>query len=137
MKLTIGIPTYNRPDNVLKTISELLSVPNSHKLNFLIVDNGSDINITHYFHGKLPSLTNLSIKRFETNLGFYESFYRLFDECETEYLMTLSENPSKFIFPIVSDSVVGGVGGISGVSATIPEYSISFTKLRLSIFPDT
>jgi glycosyltransferase involved in cell wall biosynthesis len=91
MKLTIGIPTYNRPDTVLKTISKLISPTNSNQLNFLIIDNGSDTNIANYFHDKLPSLTNLSIKRFNTNLGFYESFYRLFDECETEYLMTLSD----------------------------------------------
>jgi len=91
MILTIGIPTYNRPDTVLKTISKLLSPTNSTELNFLIVDNGSDTNIAEYLHDKLPPLTNLSIKRFDTNLGFYESFYRLFDECETEYLMTLSD----------------------------------------------
>jgi glycosyltransferase involved in cell wall biosynthesis len=91
MKLTIAIPTYNRPDTVLETILKLLSFPNSSKVNILVIDNGSDINIAEYFKDKLPELSNLSIKRFDTNEGFHESFYRLFDECKTEYLMSLSD----------------------------------------------
>ena len=91
MKLTIAIPTYNRPDTVLKTVLKLLSFPNSNRVNILIIDNGSDVNIVDFFQDKLPKLSNLSIKRFETNAGFHESFYRLFDECETEYLMSLSD----------------------------------------------
>jgi glycosyltransferase involved in cell wall biosynthesis len=91
MKLTIAIPTYNRPETVLNTVLKLLRFSNSSQVKLLVVDNGSEVNIAQYFKNKLPDNSNLSVKRFDTNDGFYESFYRLFDECETEYMMTLSD----------------------------------------------
>jgi len=91
MKLTIAIPTYNRPSIIFETISKLISFPNSNDIEILVVDNGSDIDIVQYLKNKLRLVPNLSIKRFETNQGFHESFYRLFEACETEYLMVLSD----------------------------------------------
>jgi glycosyltransferase involved in cell wall biosynthesis len=91
MQLTIAIPTFNRPENVLKTVFKLLSFTESSQVKLLVIDNRSDVNIAQYLYNKLPNTVNLSVKRFDTNCGFYESFYRLFDECETEYMMTLSD----------------------------------------------
>jgi glycosyltransferase involved in cell wall biosynthesis len=91
MKLTIAIPTYNRPEIVLNTVSKLLSFPNSSQVKLLVVDNGSEVNINQYFKNILQENSNLTVKRFETNDGFYESFFRLFDHCETEFMMTLSD----------------------------------------------
>lgn len=91
MKLTIAIPTYNRPELVLKNVSKLLSFANSSQVKFLVVDNGSKVNITKYFNNLLQENSNLRVKRFQTNKGFYESFFRLFDHCETEFIMTLSD----------------------------------------------
>lgn len=91
MRLTIAIPTFNRPDTLLDTLSKLLSFPNSHEVDLLVVDNGSDVDIELFINNKLRNISNLSIIRFDTNEGFHESFYRLFEVCSSDFMMVLSD----------------------------------------------
>lgn len=96
--LTIGIPTYNRPNalaKVIKNLENLYSIYSTfsvlivddssleiHKLkNAEIIktyDNNKSFNIDYYPNSK--------------NLGFARSFIKILKHCKTDYLMLLADD---------------------------------------------
>jgi glycosyltransferase involved in cell wall biosynthesis len=101
--LTIGIPTYNRRDNVAERILELFSCGLPSEVKILVIDNAStdgtqshlkkilqDISESYPKESLLIS-SRIRILKNNFNLGYAGNFFRLFKECETEYLLIDSD----------------------------------------------
>jgi glycosyltransferase involved in cell wall biosynthesis len=91
MLLSIGIPSYNRAENVWSLLHELLAEPDSELVEiFVIDDGGSDGTYAKLAEDAIAS--RVRILRNDANLGFARTFARLFAECRTEYLMLMSDD---------------------------------------------
>ena len=88
--LTIGIPTHNRVTGVTQHAKKLIAESVHDVAEVLIIDNAST-------DGTFESLreicdgTSIRVLRNDRNLGYRGNFLRLFEECETEYLMVTSD----------------------------------------------
>jgi glycosyltransferase involved in cell wall biosynthesis len=90
--LTIGIPTYNRPDQLLETVLRLL--PDlSREVSLLIVDNASDIPVSKVL-APIVRLDSSAIRivRNKWNIGGPANVLRVIELCETDYLWILSDD---------------------------------------------
>jgi len=65
-KLTVCIPTYNRPKHIRKQVTDVLNQLNS-SVSLLVLDNHSDIPVASLFSEK--ELSRFTIKRHSCNLG--------------------------------------------------------------------
>ncbi|MDN3582819.1 glycosyltransferase family 2 protein [Mucilaginibacter flavus] len=93
MKLTIAIPTYNRPDKVLNTVKTLLSLINDETC-ILVLDNCSDVVIKDYIYENVdvPNTGQLRVQRNFINLGADGNFMRCFEYCKTPYIWILADD---------------------------------------------
>ena len=92
--LTIGIPTFNRSDVLIKNIDYILSLDILEKIELLVIDNDSDDGTFDTLNLKYKSKFNF-IKN-EINIGFSKNTVKLFSLCKTKYLMWLPDED--FIF---------------------------------------
>ena len=94
--LTIGIPTFNRKEIVKKNILNILSDSFlfDKDINLIVSDNGStdgtfdalfDIQKQYKFDKKIKIIRN------EKNLGFTKNIFKLFEGCDTKYLLLTSD----------------------------------------------
>ena len=92
MLLTIGIPTYNRADDVLHTLRDVLAHADSELVDIVVIDDGSSDGT----YGRLtedPEIARrVRVLRNAANLGYARTFARLFDECQTDYLMLMADD---------------------------------------------
>ena len=89
--LTVAIPTFNRINAAQKTLKSLSPIFNQSQVKILVIDNGSTDGTHLTLKESFPGIRNLEILRFEDNLGFFESFLRLFENADSDYLLLLSE----------------------------------------------
>ena len=95
MKLSICIPTYNRPqhlENCLESI--LISQKNSKKKSIFevcISDNGSKHNIAKIVR-KYSKKLNIKFHRFNKNLGITQNFLKVVDMAEGEFVWTIGND---------------------------------------------
>jgi glycosyltransferase involved in cell wall biosynthesis len=89
--LTVAIPTFNRIDAAQKTLKSLSPIFNQPQVKILVIDNGSTDGTYPTLQESFPSVHNLESLRFEDNLGFFESFLRLFENANSDYLLLLSD----------------------------------------------
>ena len=87
--LTIGIPTFNRSDVLIKNIEFILSIDILERVELLVIDNNSDDGtfdkLNSRYKGKFTFVKN------ETNIGFSRNTIKLFNICKTKYLMWLPD----------------------------------------------
>ena len=91
--LTLGIPNYNRKDAICANIKEMLDEGIHEKLNILIIDDASPDGA---YDALLETCAGTSIKviKNDNNLGYAGNCFRLFEECDTEYIVINSnEDP--------------------------------------------
>ncbi len=99
--VTIGIPTYNRPKELLNLINGIVN----NSLIFdgckvLIVDDG----VNDEANARIKELQNIygvdkiQYSRNKVNLGYPLNFVKLFDECDTEYMLIVGDDNE--IFPL-------------------------------------
>jgi len=90
--LTVSIPTYNRNEELLFTLSKLLPQVKDEKI--IIIDNESDIPVKDSLTPLLNLYPDLDVKiyRNRTNLGICGNFLRCFEYCETEWMWLLSDD---------------------------------------------
>ena len=87
--LTIGIPTYNRPEEIKKQVRLLL--PQLDECVHLVVyDNCSDTPIKSYFTDN--ELSKFTLIRNKVNVGGDANIARCFENCTTKWLWTLSDD---------------------------------------------
>jgi glycosyltransferase involved in cell wall biosynthesis len=106
--LTIAIPTYNRPQQLTKTIALLLPQLN-HNCFLRVIDNHSDIPVETYVN---PVLKDLDIKNYEiirnnVNIGADSNIIRCFEYCETRWLWTLGDDDE--IVPNAVDIILNDI----------------------------
>jgi glycosyltransferase involved in cell wall biosynthesis len=95
--LTVGVPTFNRKSSVCSRLQELLLFKCFCEFNILIIDNCSDdgtyedlkliiSNSNH--HNRVKILKNTE------NIGYANNLIKLFDFCETSFLVVDSDEDS-------------------------------------------
>ena len=102
MKLSICIPTYNRPKYLENCINSILIARKKEKIDFevCVSDNGSKHNISKIikkFKGKL----NIRFHRFKRNMGISVNFLKVIKMAKGEYIWLLGSDdmvtPDAFI----------------------------------------
>ena len=90
--LTIGIPTYNRPDKLEKCLNSVLKQA-THDIEILVSDN-SDSNDSKELVSRLNTKFNYKIKyiKNEFNIGLDRNFYNLVKCASGKYLQWLSDD---------------------------------------------
>jgi hypothetical protein len=88
--LTIAIPTFNRVGIITQHVNYLISESVHELVEILIIDNGSPDG-TYDRLREISNGTPIRVLRNPENIGFNSSFYRLFHECNTEYLIIMSD----------------------------------------------
>ena len=93
MLLTIGIPSFNRPEAALESTKKNLHARESNDFFILLVNNGSklDYQIDEIWQNQQ---TKFQYIKFSDNLGFGKNFIRLIEHCETKYLLFMSDEDS-------------------------------------------
>jgi glycosyltransferase involved in cell wall biosynthesis len=87
--LTIGIPTFNRSDVLIKNIDYILSLNILDRIELLVIDNNSDDDTYSLLFSKYKN--KFTFIKNETNIGFSKNTIKLFSMCKTKYLLWLSD----------------------------------------------
>jgi len=87
--LTIGIPTFNRSDALIKNIDFILSLDILERIELLVIDNDSDDGTFDTLNSRYKN--KFTFIKNETNIGFSKNTIKLFNYCKTKYLMWLSD----------------------------------------------
>lgn len=88
-KLTIGIPTYNRNDILLKTVQRI-SQQLKDNVELLIIDNNSNIPVSETL--RQIKKENIRIIKNKTNIGGNANVLRCAEEAKGEYLWCLGDD---------------------------------------------
>lgn len=109
MKLTIGIPTYNRNVELINLIKSLQPQLNDN-IKVIIIDNCSTIPIKQSIEEAGVILTsNFSILENHVNIGGNANILRCFEYCETEWLWVIGDDdiPSPVAIKIILEKIEG------------------------------
>lgn len=90
--LTIGIPTYNRGDDVRKTVVDILAHADSELVDIVVIDDGGTDGTYEKLAGDPEIARRVKVLRNAENLGYAGTFARMFRECETDYLMLTADD---------------------------------------------
>ena len=100
--LTLGIPTFNRSNILIKCLDNIIRLNILDKINILIIDNNSDDNtfnlITKKYNNKFDIYKN------NENIGFSKNTIKLFEYCKTKYLLWMSDED--FLISANLDSLI-------------------------------
>lgn len=97
MKLTIGIPTYNRANRIVETLDSIqcqIDSELSGKIEILIADNCSldDTKTIIEQYRKNHALINVKYVRHKNNIGFDKNVDSLFHHATGDYVWTLADD---------------------------------------------
>jgi glycosyltransferase involved in cell wall biosynthesis len=87
--LTICIPTFNRPEEIKKQVYLLLPQLDE-RVHLVVYDNCSDTPLNSYFTEN--ELSKFTLIRNKVNVGADANIARCFENCETKWLWTLSDD---------------------------------------------
>lgn len=90
--LTIGIPTYNRAQDVLSTLHGLLAHADSALVDVVVIDDGGSDGTYDLLRDDPVVASRVRVLENSVNLGYARTFARLFRECDTEYLMLMADD---------------------------------------------
>ena len=93
--LTIGIPTYNRKEDLGRLLESLQSLFEIASFNIIISDNASEYDICplidKYITNKWPWI-RLTIIMNKVNLGAGPNILRIIERCETKWIMIIGDD---------------------------------------------
>ncbi|MDF1760614.1 MAG: glycosyltransferase family 2 protein [Coxiellaceae bacterium] len=95
--LTIGIPSYNRPEKLCKLLASLCKQL-TKDITIIVVDNASDYIYEEAccsVNNTIRNLTSEGIIKFvrnKNNIGMSANFMRCFELCESEWLWMISDD---------------------------------------------
>lgn len=93
--MTIGIPTFQRKDVVLENVFQLLNdeTIKNNDISIIIIDNCSSDGTFEQLEVLINQQKHSNISLFQnpTNIGVFNSIFKIFDLCKTDYLMLLSD----------------------------------------------
>lgn len=90
VRLTIAIPTFERRETVLRCVAQVLEVIDGLPVGILVADNASQDGTVDALRRAFGHPSVRVIKG-ECNLGLKGNVERLLNECESEYLLLLSD----------------------------------------------
>jgi len=91
--LTIGVPTYNRINAVLRLITQFIEQGTFKVAHIVVLDDGSSDGTYGALSAQQAIINNdVRVIRNEVNTGYAKSFLRLFQECKTEYLLIMADD---------------------------------------------
>jgi glycosyltransferase involved in cell wall biosynthesis len=90
--LTIGIPTYNRPDKIEAIFINLSKMKNINSVDILVIDNCSDIPVSEIYKKSNFDLKNIRIMRNKFNIGGNANIMRCIEFAETEWIWILGDD---------------------------------------------
>lgn len=93
--LTIGVPTFNRSECIMRLAKELVA-HEAHKLADILVidDGGEDGTFEALKESPVASVAGIRILGNDVNRGYAYTFNRIFEECRTDYLMMMADDDS-------------------------------------------
>jgi len=91
MSFSIVIPTYNRPDKLLKVLNSLDNQQN-HYVQILVIDNCSDTNVEEFLKFHSFKSLNLKILRNSGNVGLGGNILMAFLQCQTKWMWLLGDD---------------------------------------------
>jgi glycosyltransferase involved in cell wall biosynthesis len=91
MLLTIAIPSFNRAEAALETLENLLESWLPDEIQIVIANNGSTNSDYLAIADYLGDKPNASFLNFTNNLGFAGNFVRLLQNCNSQYVLTMSD----------------------------------------------
>ena len=93
MILTVTIPTYNRPIQILNTLKRLLPQLNP-SVKVTVLDNCSDVVISGYLEKELglAEFSKITVIRNMVNIGGDANFAKAFEICTTPYVWVLGDD---------------------------------------------
>ena len=89
--ITIGIPTFNRREIILKHINYLLKLNLPTFVDVLIIDNNSSDGSYDAVRSLVAENDNFKLLKNNENIGVAKSFIKLFNETSSEYLIFTSD----------------------------------------------
>lgn len=91
--LTIAIPTYNRIEQLRRTLTNLIPQLDD-RCYLMILDNNSDNKVENEISDltELLSKESYAVIRHRINIGADTNIFRCFELCETKWLWTLSDD---------------------------------------------
>jgi len=89
--LTVAIPTFNRSAHVVPEVAALRAASLPAGIEVLVVDDASDDGTFDALAADVSG-SGFRILRNETNLGYARNVLRLFEACETPYLLISSDD---------------------------------------------
>lgn len=91
--LTIGIPSYNRLEELTRLVSQIYTSELLAYINVLIVDDGQEKKIKKHFLNNFSEFAHdIQIHENPGNLGYAATFLRILQECKTEYLLMMADD---------------------------------------------
>lgn len=87
--LTIGIPTYNRKNELIRLLDSISQFSNND-LSIIVADNCSDYDIAEVIRD-FPRLS-INLVRRPYNIGPVANILRLFEEAKSEWLMIVGDD---------------------------------------------
>lgn len=91
MLLTIAIPSFRREETLLRTLSYLREIQYHRDVDFLVINNGYLSSPYQQVKGLIDQLANFNYVEYPSTDNFFQSFLRIFMNCESEYVMLLSD----------------------------------------------
>lgn len=89
-ELTIALPIYNRPKNLIDQLESLKKIK-MHDFKILIGDNGQNNFNSKYFKSNYPNI-NIEYYKHNKNIGHISNFIFLLYKCRTKYFMWLADD---------------------------------------------
>jgi glycosyltransferase involved in cell wall biosynthesis len=122
MNLTIAIPTYNRPEQLTRTLRKLIPQLTT-RCRLLIVDNSSEPPVIDTLSPLLAEYDNplVRVVRNKTNIGGNANILRCMELCDTAWLWTMGDDDR------VLDDAVEKV--LEGIDSNASCACVNFTQL--------
>lgn len=108
IKLTIGIPTFNRNHTLLQTLGVLLPQLQEKNIELLIIDNCSDIPVETSIRETYPQIIGkVNIIRNKFNVGANENILRVVENASGEFVYVLGDDDH--VLPDAVDKILGSI----------------------------
>jgi glycosyltransferase involved in cell wall biosynthesis len=125
MLLTIAIPTYNRPDKILKRVTELIPLLRD-EVELLIIDNASKENVEHLILKEAPeTIGRIRHIRNKVNIGGNANICRCFEEASGEWMWLLGDDDE--IVDTALSSILSEIEQLSSQSQAFAGLNFSTT----------
>jgi len=91
--ITVAIPTYNRACHVERLLNQIIEHKVTDVAEILVIDDGgSDGTYDKLMTNNAILQCGIKVLKNESNMGYSQTFVRLFAECKTEYIMIMADD---------------------------------------------